>query len=66
MSPSGGDTTVVLQPITWSPVKSARSSASAQHVWFDVWPGVYTAAIVSPGVSGTLSPSASATDGEKS
>ena len=31
MSPSGGDTTVVLQPITWSPVNNVRSSASSTH-----------------------------------
>ena len=42
MSPSGGDTTVVLQPITWSPGNSTPCSAKAKHMWFDVWPGVCT------------------------
>ena len=49
MSPSGGVTTVVLQPITWSPVNSARSSARAKHRWFEVCPGVWTASKVHPG-----------------
>ena len=35
--------TVVDQPITWSPEKSACSSASAKHRWLEVWPGVWTA-----------------------
>ena len=36
MSPSGGDTTVVLHPITWSPGNSTPSSANDQHMWFEV------------------------------
>ena len=36
MSPSGGPTTVVLHPITWSPVKSVRvvpSSSADEEAW---------------------------------
>ena len=58
MSPSGGDTTVVLQPITWSPGNSTPSSANAQHMWFEVWPGVCTPVIVHPGPDAARSPSA--------
>ena len=57
MSPSGGETTVVDQPMIWSPEKSAASSSKAKQRWFDVWPGVCTAASVHPGPD-TLSPSA--------
>ena len=49
MSPSGGDTTVVLQPITWSPVNSTPSSSNAKQMWFDVCPGVCTPRRVQPG-----------------
>ena len=49
MSPSGGETTVVLHPITWSPGNSTPSSSNAKHMWFDVWPGVCTPRIVQPG-----------------
>ena len=42
MSPSGGEMMLVDQPMMWSPVKSAFSSRSWKHMWFDVWPGVYT------------------------
>jgi hypothetical protein len=65
MSPSGGETTVVLQPITWSPGNSTRSSAKAKHVWFDVCPGVCTALIVQPGPLAATSPSTTRTSGSK-
>ena len=63
MSPSGGDTTVVLQPITWSPGNSTPCSGKAKHMWFDVWPGVCTPLIVQPGPLATTSPSATRTSG---
>ena len=57
MSPSGGDTTVVLHPITWSPGNSTACSSKAKHVWFDVCPGVCTARNVQPGPVAATSPS---------
>ena len=49
MSPSGGTTTVVDHPITWSPVKRAFSSSRAKQRWLEVWPGVVMARRVQPG-----------------
>ena len=65
MSPSGGETTVVLHPITWSPGNSTASSSRAKHVWLEVWPGVCTARIVQPGPRAAMSPSATRTSGSK-
>ena len=56
--------TVVDQPITWSPVNRACSSASAKHRWLDVWPGVWTAPIVHPSPA-TTSPWARRMSGAK-
>ena len=39
MSPSGGETTVVDQPMTWSPVNRAPVPSSAKQRWLEVWPG---------------------------
>ena len=38
MSPSGGETTVVLHPITWSPLNSevVEPLLKAKQVWLDV------------------------------
>src|SRR5665213_1343185 len=65
MSPSGGAITLVDQPMTWSPVNSVFSLASAKHRWFEVWPGVSIAARLQPGPL-TVSPSRIFTSGEKS
>ena len=49
MSPSGGETTVVLHPITWSPVNRTRPAdrlVIAKHMWLEVCPGVCTPSIV--------------------
>src|SRR6185312_11459669 len=64
MSPSGGAMTLVDQPITWSPENSVCSSGSAKHRWFEVWPGVCTAARRQPGPS-TASPSRMTMSGVK-
>ncbi len=63
MSPSGGDTTVVLHPITWSPGNSTPCSANGEaHVVRRV-AGVCTPVIVHPGPDAASSPSAMRTSG---
>src|SRR5436309_1083033 len=60
MSPVGGPTTVVDQPMTWSAEKRTPS-ARAKHRWSGAWPGVCSAvqpAVASPwrnGMDGTSS-----------
>ena len=56
MSPSGGETMLVDQPITWSPQSRVSSSRSAKQRWFEQWPGVCSTSTDQP-LPVTISPS---------
>ena len=60
------ETTVVLQPMMWSPVNNAFSSSRYTHKWFDVCPGVCTAVSDQSSIVKNFSPSATRTVGSKS
>ena len=54
MLPSGGATTLVFQPITWSPENRISVPSSAKHRWSGACPGVCTAVKAQPSPASRL------------